>query len=79
MTAKAYIDELNYEEFSKTKAISDNPSFASFLAGPNDDVVASAVLAEQCKKLGVPAEFVNTPSALHYFVVAVNNRLRGNA
>lgn len=79
MTAKSYIDELNYEEFSNIRAVTESPFFALFLAGPTDDAVASAVLADQCRSLGVPAGLTKSPDALHYLVVAVNNRLCGNA
>ena len=79
MTAKKYVDGLSYDEFKNIRVVSDNPNFMQFLVGPSDDVVASATLAQQYESVGVPNELTKSAEALHYLVVAVNNRMCGNA
>ena len=78
LTAKEYIDSLSYEEFKKIRIASDNPDFMQFLI-PNDDVVASATLSKKYADVGVPNELLGSPEAVHYLVIAISNRVNGNA
>lgn len=79
MTAKAYIDGLTYQEFEKVRALRESPNFFQFLAEPSDDAVTVASFAMQCKDSGVPEELTRSAESLHYLVIAINNRLGGNA
>ena len=77
--AKTYVDGLADETFNALCSLENsNPDFLQFLAGPCEDPVTTAKLAIQLNGFGIPEEYTNSAYALHYFVVAVNNRASGN-
>jgi hypothetical protein len=78
MTARDYVNGLTWQEFQDIKKFKESsPDFYSFLAAPCDNVFTVANFAIQCRTAGIPDEFTQTSEALHYLVIAINDRLCG--
>ena len=79
MTAKDWLNSINFTQLEKVCSLKNNPAFMEFLARPDMGPVESAYYALACISVGVPVEYTDKPETLHYLTVAIANYLKGNA
>ena len=79
MTAKDWLNSINPEQLEKVCSLKTNLAFIEFMTKSDVSTITCAHYASECLAVGVPAEYTNSPEALHYLTVAIANYLKGNA
>ncbi len=78
---KTFVDNMSEGLFKALCSFGDNePDFYRFLAEPCTDPNTVEYLKQKLRSRfkSLPKEYTDSASAIHYLVVAVNNRASGN-